>query len=123
MLISGVGSSGSVSSTSGGKVLAFNAISTVPQTVLNIGAERVTISFHNPGTQTLYVAPLIVVPYVAPGTSAQGVALVPSLVALGGCYQLVPGGLLTFTGECQMGWQEFAAQNANNPLTVMVSHI
>lgn len=123
MLISGVGSSGSVSSTSGGRVIPFNNISTVPQPVLNIGAERVTISFHNPGTQTLYIAPAIVVPYAAPGISVQGVPLIPSPAALGGCYELVPGGIWIFTGECQMGWQAFAAANANNPLTVMVSHI
>jgi len=122
-IFSGVGSSGSVGPTSGGRVSAFNNISTTPQPVLNIAASRVSVTFHNPGTQTIYIAPATVIPYAAQGISTPGTVLTPSLAALGGCFQLFPGGVLQITGECQIGWQAFAAANANNPLTVMSSHI
>lgn len=115
----GVGSPGSISSASGGKVYPYNAISTTPAVVAPANPARQTITFHNPGTGNIFVAPSQA---INPTTGA-GQALTPSNAALGGCFQIFPGGLLIISGECQGSWQAFAAANSNNPLTVMDSNI
>jgi hypothetical protein len=113
-----VGSPGAVSSASGGKVYAYNAISTAPAVVAPANTSRQTIVFHNPGTGNLYVGPSQVL-----NAAGSGVPLTPTTAAVGGCFILFPGATLTVTGECQGSWQAFAAANANNPLTVMDSNL
>ena len=114
MLISGVGSSGSVSATSGGKVTAVNNLSTVGAQVIAGNPSRVSITFDNPGSQTVYVYPT---------TNAVGAAFAPTLNALGGCYPIVSFGSRTLIGECQTAYGAFAAANVNNPLTITESNI
>jgi len=114
MIIFGVGSPGTVGPASGGKVTANNLITTTPAIVIAANPSRASITFHNPGgTVTLYVAPVL---------NAQGQSLVVGLGALGGSFQLLPGGLLTLSGEVQGAWQAFAA-SGSNPLTIMESNL
>lgn len=117
-IISGVGSSATVSSASGGKIYAYNAISTSPVIVAPANPNRRKIIFHNPGTGNLNVGPVQVL-----NSSGQGIPLVPSTVAVGGTFLLFPGAFLTIEGECQVAWQALAAANSNNPLTVMDSNV
>lgn len=111
----GVGSPGTIASASGGKVTPINGLGTAPITVIGGNPQRVSITFHNPGAISVYVAPLI---------TALGAALVPALPnTLGGTFQVSPGGLLIITGECQVGWQAFAANGATASLTIMESNV
>jgi hypothetical protein len=113
-VFSGVGSPGSVNATNGGKVYAINTLGTSPSTVIAANPSRLGITFHNPGTNTAYVAPTL---------TATGAALTPSLAALGGTFQIFPGGLLIISGECQGAWQAFVASGSNQPLTVMETNV
>lgn len=108
-----------VSSGSGGKFHAYNNISTAPLFVIAANPQRQQLSFHNPGTVDIMVAPLIVINY---NTGAQE-TLVPTTATLGGCYRVYAnGGQLTITGENAVAWQAFSVSGANNPLTVMDSN-
>jgi hypothetical protein len=113
-IYTGVGSPGTVSTASGGKITPINNLGTSPIQVVAGNPARQTITFCNPGTIVIYVAPLI---------TLTGATLTPSLAALGGCFPVFPGGLLIITGECQVGWQALAASASNNPLTVMESNL
>jgi hypothetical protein len=99
---------------SGGKVTPVNNVGTSPAQVVGANPQRQSITFTNPGTVNLYIAPMV---------TAAGVALVPSLAALGGCFIVFPGGFLVITGECQGAFQALAASGASNPLTVMESNL
>lgn len=110
-----VGSPQAIQGANGGKVRVINNVGTSPFGVAGISAQRVSITFHNPGqTNIIYVAPL---------TDITGATVTPSLSALGGCFAVLPGGFLVITGECQVGWQVFASAGVNNPVTVMESNI
>ena len=113
-LIAGIGSSQAVASASGGKIWPFNNISTAPIQVVAANQQRVSITFANPGTQTIFVAPLV---------TANGAPLVPSTGALGGCFPVVSGAMMILTGEVQVGWQALAPSGLNNPLTVMETNV
>ena len=110
----GVGASGSVGPTNGGKVWMYNNMSTIPETVISLNPARQTLTFHNPGTVTIWVAPLL---------QFNGTPLSPSTAALGGCFMLVSGGMLILTGECQGAWQAFSASGTGVPLTIMESNV
>ena len=100
---------------SGGKVWPFNTISTTPIQVLAPSPSRAAITFHNPGTVDIFVAPT---------TQANGTALAPTTSALGGCFLVFAnGGQLVISGECQTGWQAFSRSASANPLTVMESNL
>ncbi len=117
-IVSGPGASPSVGPTNGGKVYAFNNLGTAPAQVAAANQSRVSITFHNPGTVDIFIAPALVL------SGGSSVALVPSTSALGGCFRVYAnGGQLTITGECQGAWQAFSASASNNPLTVMESNI
>ncbi len=106
-----------VGPTSGGKVYAFNNVSTAPAQVAPANPQRNTITFHNPGAVDIWIAPALA------QTTGSSVALVPSLAALGGCFRLyADGGQQVFTGECQGAWQAFAASGTTNALTVVDSN-
>lgn len=114
----GVGSPGTVGPASGGRVHAFNDLSTTPEQVLGTSSQRQSIIFHNPGTVDIFIAPAFVV------VNNSDVALVPSISALGGCVRVFAnGGSLVISGECQKPWQAFAASASNNPLTIIESWI
>lgn len=113
IIASGPGGVLAFSSASGGKVHAFNTITTAPVTIAPANPSRQKITFHNPGTNTIYVAPKV---------DFNGAALVVSTVLLGGCFIVLPGGLLEISGECQTAWQGFANTGSSNFLTVMDSN-
>lgn len=113
-----VGAPGTIGPASGGKVTAFNNISTVFTQVIAANPSRVAISFHNPGTQNLFVGPMVVL-----NSSGQNTANAPTNAAPGGAYVVYPAATLVMTGECQGAWGAFAAANATNPLTISESNI
>lgn len=107
-----------VGPTSGGKVYAYNNINTTPAVVAAGNANRTAITFHNPGTIDIFVAPALV------QTTGSSVALTPSTGSLGGCFRVYAnGGQLTITGECQGAWQAFSASSSSLALTVMDTNI
>lgn len=120
-IIVGVGSPGSISSASGGKVYAYNTLSTAPQPVALPNTSRTKIIFHNPhATINIYVAPSV----ISNNTTGAQTAFAPTTANLGGCFIVYAnGGTLEITGECQTGWQAFSASSNNIPLTVMDSNI
>lgn len=123
MLISGVGSPGSVGPTSGGKTYAFNNIGVSPIVVAPPSTARTNITFYNPGTIVIYIFPTYVQALNSIPASIADQLLSPSGAALGGCWALPPsGGYLNLSGECQYGFQAFAASGSGNPLTVTDSN-
>jgi hypothetical protein len=118
-IFTGVGSPGTLSVASGGSPLAFNNISTTPQQVLGGVAARRKITFHNPGTVDIFIAPVTVA-----GANGSDTPLTPTTIALGGCLRVYAnGGTLEISGECQKPWQALAASGSTNPLTILVSNI
>src|SRR5258708_3898300 len=88
------------SSASGGKVYAYNNINAVPQQVAPINPSRQQLTFHNPGTIDILVAPATV---LIAGSFAP---LAPTNTQRGGCFLVYAnGGSLTVVGECQTAWQ------------------
>ena len=109
------------SKASGGKVYSYNAVNTTPAQVAPANPSRMRITFHNPGDVDIFIAPLTA--YTAFG-GATPATLTPSTSALGGCWRVFSnGGVLEIAGECQGGWQAFAASGSTKPLTVMDSNI
>ncbi len=113
-IFTGVGSPGAMAAASGGKVTGFVIPATTAALAIAGNPQRQSITFHNPGTVNVYVAPTI---------TATGATLSPTLSALAGTFIIFPGGLLVITGECQTPWQAFAASATNNPLTIMESNV
>jgi hypothetical protein len=113
-LFNSTGASQTVGPASGGKVTPINNVTTTAAQVLGANPSRVSVTFHNPGSNTLYVGPT---------TNAFGAAFTPTLSALGGMVQLFGGALWTFTGECQTPFQALAAAGSTNPLTIIESNI
>lgn len=99
---------------SGGKVTPINTLGTTALQVLAPNPARASVAFANPGAVTVYVAPLV---------NSQGQTFTPTLAALGGTFPVFAGGLLMISGECQTGWQAFAASGSNNPFTVSESNV
>jgi hypothetical protein len=96
----------------GGKI--YNpTLSTSAAQVIAVNGLRQTLIFHNTGTVTLYVAPVL---------NATGQSLVVGAGALAGCFQLPGGATLILGGECQGAWQAFGA-SGGIPLTVMESNV
>lgn len=117
-IATGVGSPGTVSSASGGRVYAFNNISTVPQQIVGLNAQRQSITVHNPGAVDVFVAPISVI------VNGSDSPLTPTTSLLGGCFRIYAnGGERTFTGEVQKPWQAFSLSGSSNPLTVMDSNV
>lgn len=118
-ILGGVGASQVFSSASGGKVYAYNAITTIAAVVAPTNPSRTQITFHNPGTVDIFVAPSTVL-----NSAGSAVALSPTTAALGGCFRIFAnGGALVIGGECQKAWQAFAASGTTNALTVMDSNL
>lgn len=117
-IITGVGSPGTLSSASGGYVLAYNNISTTPAQVAGLDPARRKITFHNPGAIDIFVGPAFV------QNTGTDVALVPSTASPGGCFLVYAnGGTLVIEGECQKPWQAFSRTSSGQSLTVMVTHV
>lgn len=124
-ILVGVGAPGTVSSASGGKVYAYNNISNAaPRVVANANPTRVRITFHNPGTVDIFIAPSNIQNVIGTApTQPSNVALTPTTALLGGCWRVYAnGGSLEISGECQGAWQALAASATTNALTVMESN-
>ena len=115
------GAPGTVSGASGGKVYSFNNISESGLvTVAAANPARIKVTFHNPGTSDVFIAPAFV------QNTGSNVALTPSNAALGGCIRVYGnGGQYTIDGECQGAYQAFAVTGAGttNPLTVIDTNV
>lgn len=112
--------------TNGGKTMAYNAITSTSNTlVAPINPKRNSITFINPGSQTLYISMTRQVTFSGSGSDPAyvGGTLTPTTAALGGTTPLLPGALWTVAGECGGAWQALAAANSNNPLTVIDSNV
>lgn len=119
VIAAGPGAALAFAAASGGKVYAFNTISTTPQVVIAANPTRQRVTFHNPGDVDIFIAPSTVL-----NTSGASTALSPTTSALGGCWRVFAnGGSLTVDGECQGAWQAFSASGSGKPLTVMDSNI
>lgn len=106
-----------VGPTSGGKWYAYNTLGTTPAVVAPPNQFRISITFHNPGTIDVFIAPQFVV------NTGGNVALSPTTSALGGCWRVFAnGGSMTLSGECQGQWQAFSASGSGNSLTVIDSN-
>lgn len=127
IISTGPGSPLAFSSASGGKVYGYNNINeTTAVIVAQVNPSRQSITFHNPNSFDVFVAPQYVqnVLGIAP-TQPSNVALVLSNAALGGSFRVYGnGGALTVTGECQHAWQALAVTGAGTgvALTVMESN-
>lgn len=126
-IFGGVGASLTFSAASGGKVYGYNNVSeTTPLIVANQNVARQKITFHNPGAEDIFIAPVFI--QNALGTAPPQPSnnpLTPSNAALGGCFRVYGnGGTLVITGECQGAWQALAVTGAGttNSLTVMDSN-
>lgn len=117
-IIAGVGSPGTISLASGGRVYAYNNLDTTPEQVAGPNPARQSITFHNPGTIDIFVAPSVV------QNGGSDSPLSPTTAALGGCFRVYAnGGTLVLTGEVQKPWQAFSASASGNALTVMDSNV
>jgi len=127
-ILGGVGAAQAFSIASGGKVYGYNNIGAIaPRVVAQANASRISITFHNPGVNDIFVGPGFVqnVLGVAP-VNPSNVALVPTNALLGGCWRVFGnGGTLVISGECQGSWQALAVTGAGetNALTVMESNV
>ena len=110
--------------TSGGKIYAFNNVSTSPEVVAPANVNRQSITFHNPGAVNIYVAPVNVQALNSVSGTITNQVLTPSNVALGGCFIVgAGGGFITLTGECQGSYQAFSATGSGNALTVSDNNV
>lgn len=128
-IFGGVGASQVWSAASGGKVYAFNHIDeTTAVFVAPANTSRQKITFHNPGTSDIFIAPQKTqnLPDVTPTNPGSDHPLTISNAALGGTFRVFAnGGILVIEGECQGLWQAIAVTGAgnSNPLTVMDSNV
>lgn len=112
------GGSRAFSSASGGKIYAYNGLTTVPSIPIPANPSRQKITFHNPGDTDVFVYQQY---YINTGSNLQ---LAPTTGALGGTFRVFAnGGTLVVDGECQMAWGIFAASGITACLTVMDSNI
>jgi len=118
--IFGVGSPGTVGPASGGKVYAYNALTTLT-TVAPANQSRTKITFHNPGTVDILVSMLTA--YTSASASSPS-TLTPTTSAYGGCFRIFAnGGTLIVDGECQQAWQALTSDGSSGKLTVMDSNV
>lgn len=95
----------------GGAVSAINTInSTMAVQIIGANANRINISFHNPGTLPIYVYP---------ATLASGTPNLPTFTNLGGTFQVLPGGFLTVFDASLGAWSAFSSAGSSNALTIM----
>lgn len=113
-ILSGVGGARSFSSASGGKVYAYNAMTTLIQ-VAPANPTRQKLTFHNPGTVDILVGPVV---------NYAGATLTPTTSAYGGCFRVFSnGGTLVVEGECTGAWQALTSDATAGILTVMDSNL
>ena len=111
-IISYVGSPGTVGPANGGKVTASNPGTSGAQ-VVGPNTARQSIIFHNPGASNVWVFSML---------NATGGVNAPNAVNPAGSFIVMPGGLLTISGECQGAWGAFGA-SASNDLSIMETNV
>jgi hypothetical protein len=111
-IVSYVGSPGTVGPANGGKLTAANPGTSGAQ-VLAANPARQSIIFHNPGPSNVYVYSLL---------NATGAVNAPTGSNPAGAFIVMPGGLLTVSGECQGAWGAFGA-SASNDLTILETNL
>lgn len=118
-IFQGVGAPGTVGPASGGKITAFNSLTTLV-TVAAANPSRAQITFHNPGAIDILIGPVL-------GFTSVGGAqatLTPTTTNYGGCFRVFAnGGTLVITGECQGAWQALTSDGTTGKLTVMDSNV
>lgn len=114
----------------GGKTIAFNNITNASNTnVAPVNPQRTSLTFFNPGTQTIYISQTRQVTFTQTAVSASNEpsytesVLTPTLSTLGGTMPLLPGAMMILTGECTKAYQALAAGGTANPLTVVDSNV
>lgn len=125
IISTGPGSPLAFSAASGGKVYGYNNISNAaPLVVANANPSRSKITFHNPGTQDIFIGPSFVQNTIGTApTQPANAAFTPTTTLYGGCFRVYAnGGTLAIEGECQGAWQALAAAGTTNQLTVMESN-
>lgn len=119
-LIAIVGSPQAIGPASGGKVYAYNSLTTLA-TVAPANTNRRQIVFHNPGAVDILVGPALAFATVSANAPT---ALTPTTVNYGGCFRVFAnGGTLTIVGECQGAWQALTSDATIGKLTVMDSNV
>lgn len=118
-VFSNPGGSRTVSTATGGKIYAYNTITSANNvTVVAANPQRTKITFHNPSDVDILISPT---------QSFNGsilATLTPTNAAKGGGFTVfAAGGTLTIEGECQQAWQALAASGAGKALTVMDSNL
>ena len=109
----------SVGPTSGGKVYAYNNLSTSPIVVAQANPQRASITFDTPGTVDVIVFPVNVQGLNSAPTTPTNQTLTPTTATLGGGYRIYAnGGTRTISGECQGGYQALAISGSGNAFTV-----
>ena len=99
----------------GGATTAVNNLGAAPVQVIGADQARKSITFTNPNI----VANVILLVFQM--LDANGNALAPTFAAPGGGWPLFPGGIITFSGDCQGAWGAVAQSGAANGLTVISS--
>lgn len=111
----------------GGKIYGYNNITNAANTTVAPGnPQRQKITFHNPGTQDIFVSQTLIQNTVgtAPTSNPSDVAFTPTTTLYGGCFRVFAnGGTLEITGECQKAWQALAASGTTNQLTVVDTNV
>lgn len=97
----------------GGNFTAINNLSSAAfVNVLPISQTRKTISFHNPGVSSIFVAPTT----LGPNSSIQ---FSPTNTQLGGTIEIFPGGWITLSGAVRQAWQALASNQSSQPMTIL----
>ncbi len=110
----------------GGKIYGYNNITNASNTtVAPANPSRQKITFHNPGTQDIFISQTLIQNTVGTSpTNPTDTAFAPTTSALGGTFRVFAnGGQLEVTGECQKAWQALAASGTTNPLTVVDTNV
>jgi len=99
-------------------ILAFNNIGTTSISLIGVNPPRKKLTFHNPGSVDIVVAPTTVLANTAGGGSN---SLTITTSALGGGFRVFAnGGQIVIEGQaCKQAWQGLSVSGANNPLTIM----
>lgn len=120
LIVANPGGALAYNGASGGKIYGYNNISESGLVmVAGANSSRTKITFHNPGTHSIFIGPAVI------QTSGSNVTFSPSNAALGGCILIAAGSTFTFEGECQGAYQAFALTGAGttNPLTVIDTNV
>lgn len=117
-IFGGVGGSQTFAGASGGKVYGFNTINSTAQQIVPSNPQRQRITFHNPGTVDVWVAPGSLV-----NAAGNQVPFTPVIGAVGGCFLVYAnGGSITIMGgEIQFAWSALSVSTAS--ITAMDSNI